>query len=151
MRRKDRQKDTAFALEVLRDCGYANLATVNPDGTPYCIPVSIALHGNAIYFHCATEGRKLTNISHSNAVCISAVRHTRPVPEDFTTQYESAVATGKCHVVQDKEEKILALRAICEKYAGSNMEHFERALAKSLHRTCVCRVDIEQISGKSNP
>ena len=36
MRRKDREKDAVFALEVMRDCEYATLATVNPDKTCVC-------------------------------------------------------------------------------------------------------------------
>ena len=37
MRRKDREMDRDFALQVLDKCEYAVLATVNPDGTPYCL------------------------------------------------------------------------------------------------------------------
>ena len=150
MRRKDREKDAVFALEVLRDCEYATLATVNSDGTPYCIPISPVVIGNSIYFHCATEGKKLDNINKNIAVCISCVRYIKPVPEKFTTEYESTVAMGQCETVSDKEEKITALRAICEKYAKSNMGGFDDEIAKSLNRTCICRVDIQQITGKAN-
>lgn len=150
MRRTDRQKDDVFAAEVLRDCEYSTLATINPDGTPYCIPISLVMVGKTAYFHCATEGQKLRNISQNSSVCISGVRHTKLVPESFTTEYESAVATGKCTPVTDDEEKVMALRAICEKYAGNYMEQAEKMIAEALHRTCVYRIDIEGISGKAN-
>ena len=150
MRRQDREKDALFAFEVLRDSEYVTLATVNLDGTPYCIPISAVLVGNALYFHCATEGQKLTNINKSSTVCISGVRHTKIIPENFTTEYESAVATGICKAVLDEEEKIMAMRALCEKYAMDNMGNFDAAMAKSFHRVTVCRVDIEQITGKTN-
>ena len=150
MRRKDREKDNIFALEIIRDCEYATFATVNPDGTPYCIPVSPALLDNAIYFHCATEGQKLDNIKKNDKVCVSCVRYTKLLPEKFTTEYESAVATGKCDIVFDETEKIAALRAICEKYAKNNMDSFDEQIVKSLNNTCVCGVSIEKISGKAN-
>jgi nitroimidazol reductase NimA-like FMN-containing flavoprotein (pyridoxamine 5'-phosphate oxidase superfamily) len=150
MRRKDREKDSSFAYEVLRDSEYATLATTNADGTPYCIPISTVLIDNAVYFHCATEGQKLTNIDANNSICISCVRHTKLVPDDFTTEYESTVAIGKCYIVSDDEEKIMALRCLCEKYAMSNMEHFEESVAGSLNKTCVCKIEIESITGKSN-
>ena len=149
MRRKDREKDSAFALEVMRDCEYATLATVNTDGTPYCIPVSPAVIDNIIYFHCALEGQKLTNINSNNAVCISAVQHTKLLPEMFSTEYESAVATGKCSIVSDDEEKTMALRLICEKYAKDFMEQAMKKIAESLNRTCVCKIEIEKITGKA--
>jgi len=142
--------DTAFALEVLRDCEYATLATTNPDGTPYCIPISSVTVGNAVYFHCANEGQKLINIKFSNLVCISGVRRTRLLPETFSTEYESAVAAGSCSIVTDNEEKIMALTKICEKYAQSNIKHAETEITESLHKTCVCRIDIIHISGKAN-
>ena len=150
MRRKDREKDASFAFEVLRDSEYVTLATINSDGTPYCIPISAVLVGNALYFHCAAEGQKLTNINKNSAVCLSGVRYAKTVPENFTTEYESAVASGSCKIVQNEEEKIMAMRALCEKYATDNMENFDAAMAKSFHRVTVCRVDIVQITGKSN-
>lgn len=149
MRRKDREKDSTFALEVLKECEYATLATSNLDGTPYCIPVSPVLYENAIYFHCALEGKKLDNISKNSIVCISAVRHTKLVPEKFTTEFESAVATGSCQAVLEDVEKIFALKLICEKYAASNMEEFEQAISRSLQRTGVYKININEITGKA--
>ncbi|MCL2426557.1 MAG: pyridoxamine 5'-phosphate oxidase family protein [Oscillospiraceae bacterium] len=150
MRRKDRERDASFAFEVLRDCEYAMLATVNLDGTPYCIPISPVLVDNTVYFHCATEGQKLTNINKNNGICISCVRHTRLIPEKFSTEYESAVISGKCAVISDEEEKIMVLRKLCEKYAKSNMKNFDNEMTSTLHMTCVCRIEIEQITGKAS-
>ena len=150
MRRKDRERDASFALEVLRDCEYGTLATINTDGTPYCIPISLVLVENTVYFHCATEGQKLVNISKNNSVCISCVRHTKLVPEKFALEYESAVATGTCVIVSDDDEKIRVLKKVGEKYAKSEMEHVGEKIAKSLHNTCVCKVDIIQITGKAS-
>jgi len=150
MRRKDRERDTAFAMEVLRDSEYATLATINTDGTPYCIPISPVLVDNAIYFHCATEGQKLENIRKKNSVCISCVRNTKLIPEKFSLEYESAVVTGTCAIVSDEEEKIMALKKVGEKYAKSEMEHTDAKITKSLRNTCVCKVDIIEITGKAS-
>ena len=150
MRRKDREKDAAFALAVLQNCEYATLATINPDGSPYCIPVSpVLLDGNA-YFHCATEGKKLENIDKNTAVCLSGVGYTNLIPEKYSTEYESFVANGKCEIVMDKDEKIKALRCISEKYAQSAIDQFDDRMLEWAHRTCVCKINIEQITGKAN-
>lgn len=149
MRRKDRQRDAQFALDVIRDCEYATLATVNEDGTPYCIPISPVLLEGDIYFHCAPEGKKLDNIARCPAVCVSAVRHTKLVPERFTSEFESALATGRCELLENENEKVKVLRGICEKYAASHMEAFEQALANSLFRTAICKITIETITGKA--
>jgi len=150
MRRADRERDAAFAMEVLRDCEYATLATINSDGTPYCVPLSIAVAENTIYFHCAHEGKKFDNIKNNENVCINGVRYTKLVPENFTTEYESATATGKCRIISDKDEKIAALKAICEKYANSNMINFDNQIEKFMNHTCICKIIIENITGKAN-
>ena len=150
MRRKDRERDATFAYEVLRDCEYITLATINPDGTPYCIPLSHALVENVIYFHCATEGQKLENIRLNKNVCVSGVRYTNILPEKFTTEYESAVATGFCAEVVDDDEKLLGLIKITEKYAPDNMGNFEGMLDKYRNRVSVYKIDIVSITGKAN-
>jgi len=150
MRRKDRERDESFALEVLRDCEYATLATVNASGTPYCVPLSLALIDKTIYFHCATEGKKLENIRNNSDVCVSCVRYTNLLPEQFTTEYESAIADGKCCIVSDDEEKLTALRVISEKYAKGSMDQFDAKIAEYIHRTCVCKIEITRITGKAN-
>ncbi len=149
MRRKDREMDENFGLEVLRDCEYGVLSTVNKDGTPYCIPVSPVVLGRVIYFHCAPEGKKLDNIALNNKVCIAGVKNTKLLPQEYSTQYESGVATGVCTTVTDESEKIEALRLICEKYAKSNMEAFEATVARSLKRTTVCKIILQEITGKA--
>ncbi|MDR0487631.1 MAG: pyridoxamine 5'-phosphate oxidase family protein [Treponema sp.] len=150
MRRKDREKDSSFAMEVISTCEYAVLATVNADGTPYCVPVSPVTLNGFIYFHGAPEGRKFDNIANNPAVCITCVRNVKSVPEKFTTAYESAVVCGSCSVVIDEDEKIKALRAICEKYANSNMDEFDNAVKNMLHRTGIFKITIGQITGKAN-
>jgi len=150
MRRKDRERDSAFAYEILRDCEYATLATINADGTPYCIPISPVLIGDVMYFHCALEGQKLDNIKVNNKVCISCVRHTKLLPEIFGTEFESTVAKGICEIVLDDAEKTKALRELSLKYASENADAIDDEIAGALHKTGVCKVIIEEITGKAN-
>ena len=151
MRRSDRERPESFALQILQACEYATLATVNPDGTPYCVPLSLVLDGRVLYFHCAPKGQKLSNIRSGGQVCVSAVGRTKLAPEEYTTRYESAVVTGRATEVTDDTEKTHALRLICEKYAPNHMADFDVAIARSLSATTVIRVDIEAATGKENP
>lgn len=149
MRRKDRQRDESFARELLRRCEYAVFATVNPDGTPYCIPISPVLaEDDVIYFHCALEGQKLINIENNSHVCLTCVGKTRLVPEHFTTEYQSAVVVGRASMVQGEAEKRRALRKLCEKYTPDHMHLVEKTIDKSIHRTGICRITINTLTGK---
>jgi len=150
MKRKDKEKDAAFALGVLRGGEYMTLATVNADGTPYCVPLSFVLMDGALYFHCAEEGKKIDNIGLNSRVCVSCARYVKTRPESFSVAYESAVAEGMCETVTDIDEKIAALRALCEKYAKDYMGDFDSAVKKSLHLTRVMKINIDTITGKAD-
>ena len=148
MRRKDREKSKDFALAVADKCAYAVMATVNPDGSPYCIPLSLAREGEWLYFHCAMEGQKLDNLRHQNRVCVCCVGDVKPVPGVFSIGYESAVIKGPASEITDREEKIRALFLISERYTPDNMPAFDEAIVKDLERTGVWKIHIDEISGK---
>ena len=148
MRRVDRQMDEAFALDVMDRCEFAVLSMVGEEGTPYSVPLSIAREDKHLYFHCALQGKKSDILRHNPAVCVVCVSGVRPAPMEFSTEYESAIATGRAVEVTGEEEKIHALRLICQRYAAENMAAFDGAIARSLARTGIWRVEMEQITGK---
>lgn len=170
MRRKDREMDIDFAYSIIDKSQFATLATLNEDNNPYCIPISIVRQYNKIYIHSAYQGSKIENIKRNPKVSMSFVGDVKPAspitkeecenvtnnPEEyaklisnkFTTEYESAVIFGTANIVENKDEKILGLKLICEKYVPYNMSCFNAAIETSLDRTCVIRIDIEKITGK---
>ena len=150
MRRKDRERDRAFACRVIDRCQYGVAAMTGEGGTPYCIPLSLVRVGDVLYFHCALEGTKLELLAKHPQVCVSFVASNQAAEDKFTTYYQSANVTGTASEVTDEGEKILALRALCEKLTPANMsgDNFDRAIAKSLSRTGVWRIRIEEVTGK---
>lgn len=150
MRRKDRQMSREFALDVTDRCEYAIISMTDSDKAPYCIPLSIVRDGDFIYFHCAAQGRKVDILRKNPAVCICCVGDTVRQEDKFTTKYQSAVIFGRAKEVVSDEEKIHALRLLCQRHAPSNMKNFDVTIEKSLKITCVWKVKIEEISGKCN-
>ena len=145
--------DATFALEVLDKAPYVTVSMTKPDGTPYGLPLSLArIDENTFYFHCALEGDKLDCIAHYPTVFLSAVTKCAPTvgPKDgsFTLQYRSATAIGKAEIVtdreEDREEKITALRAICQRFLPHHMDAFDDAIARSLDRTAVVRITLTE-------
>ena len=137
-----------FALAVADKCAYSVMATVNGDGTPYCIPLSMAREGEWLYFHSALEGHKIDNLKHKNRVCVSCVGDLKEIPGAFSVWYESAVIKGTASEVTDREEKIHALALICRRYTPAIMDAFDKAIEKDLDRTGVWKIHIDEISGK---
>lgn len=148
MRRKDREKDRDFAFMVVDKCEYAVLSMIDIEGKPYAVPISIARQGEFIYFHCAKEGKKLDAIQTHKDVCISCVGNTCREKDEFTAKYESAILYGTAEEVILEEEKITALRLLCERHTPTNMKNFDKAIEQSLSRTAVWRIQINSITGK---
>jgi nitroimidazol reductase NimA-like FMN-containing flavoprotein (pyridoxamine 5'-phosphate oxidase superfamily) len=148
MRRKDRKQSKDFALAVVDKCAYSIMATVNPDGSPYCIPISPAREGDWLYFHSAHEGHKIDNLRHDKRVCVSCVGEREAIPGKFALKYESTVIFGAASEVLEREEKIHALTLISMRYTPDNMAAFDKTIEKQLDKTAVWRIHIEEISGK---
>lgn len=141
--------DAAFALEVLDRAPYVTVSFTRPDGSPYGVPLSLArTDDSTFYFHGAMEGEKIDCIRHCPVVALSAVTKCAPTvgPDDgsFTLQYKSAMAMGKAQIVTSREEKIMALRAICQRFLPHHMDAFDSAVERSIHRTAVVRITLTQ-------
>lgn len=149
MRRKDRQMPEEFAWEVVDKCEYAFLAMIAEDGAPYGLPITIVRMGESIYFHSAMEGRKIRSLQKSPRVCLTCVGDTEIQQEQYTTLYESAVVFGTAEEVTDAEEKKEALRHLCLRHTPDYMAGFEAAIHRSLARTAVWKIRVEEISGKA--
>lgn len=150
MRRKDRERDQAFAYDVIDHCEYGVMAIAGEE--PYCVPLSFVRLGDDLYFHCALQGRKLDLLRADPRVCVSFVTDTQPLyianELNYTTFFRSAVVTGRAFEVTEAQKKAGALRALCQKLLPNDMADFEKAAAKSLGVTGVWGVHIEQAVGK---
>ncbi|MDR3334413.1 MAG: pyridoxamine 5'-phosphate oxidase family protein [Treponema sp.] len=150
MRRKDREISREAAEAVIDRSVFAVLGTVNEDGSPYCVPLSIVREGEWIYFHCATEGQKTDNLRHHNRVCITCVGDTCIPEHTFTVEYESAMVFGTAEEVVETAEKVRCLRRICERHTPGNMAAFDAAVDRQLGKTAIWKVHIDGMSGKRN-
>lgn len=146
MRRKDREKDANWALDVMRKAPYITVSFSRTDGSAYGVPLSLAEWNGNWYFHCAKTGEKMNAIAAHPDVCLSAVAEHTPHFEaekgNFTMLFRSAVAFGRAEVVSDEAEKTEALRAICERFLPERMNGFDAAVERSLHHTAVVRITL---------
>ena len=160
MRRKDREMDKEFAYSIIDNADFGSLATINEDNTPYSVPISFVRKENLIYIHSATKGTKISNITRNPEISMSFVGNINiPFPDEessagrkpsdvFTTEFESAVIFGQASIVDNRNEKILALKLLCEKYTTNNMRFFNDAVKDSMDITTVIKIEIRKITGK---
>ncbi|MEW8974310.1 MAG: pyridoxamine 5'-phosphate oxidase family protein [Tissierellaceae bacterium] len=171
MRRRDREMNREFGIEVIDRATYGIVSVIdNEANLPYSIPLSVARDGETLYFHSAMDGKKVRIFESSPSVSVVFVGETK-IPEIytkeeldemvkdkskagafiskvFTTEFESTIVLGKVRLIDDREEKINAMKVICEKYTPIKMEYFSTAIESGLSRTNVYAIDIEEITAK---
>ena len=149
LRRKDRKLDHAAAAALLERGEYGILSTSDKENRPYGIPINYVVMEGSIFFHCATEGQKLDNITANHGVSFCVVGETELIPEKFSTRYESVVASGSADVVEDIALKRKALRALITKYAPDNTIAGEAYIDKLMDKTAVVRITVDHMVGKA--
>ena len=152
MRRKDRERDEAFAWEVLKSAPYAALSMTGQDGTPYCVPVNHVVDETykVLYFHCAGAGEKWQLLEKEPPVCLTAVSRAELVPGELTTAYDSAVVHGQATVVRDSAEKLYALKLLVQALDPVSMERAVMCADKTMERTMIVKITPREVTGKQS-
>ncbi len=151
MRRSEKEvRDPREMVRNLDEAKYITMAMVDADG-PYLVTLTHAYdHGrNAIYFHCAHDGRKVDALKRDNRVWGQALKDLGYVEGRCDHLYETTQFKGKVRFVDDMAEKRHALELMIRKN-DSNPEKLmrEQLTEDSLARVNIGRIDIEFMSGK---
>ncbi len=144
--------DAAVIADLLNRCHVGRLATVGADGWPMVKPLNFAYCDGRIYFHCALEGEQLDDIRRDSRVAFETdlpIAYVKGSPENPCRAeylYRSVIVRGRAAVVEEREERLLALDALMRKYqpGGGYGPYLEEKLAL----TGIVRIEIEDLSGK---
>ena len=152
IRLKARELDRETSLKIVDNSIWGAVSMCSPDGIPYNVALNLVRDGEKLYFHAAGEGLKVEFLRMNPKVCVLFVPKAVLAPEQYTTLFASAVVRGTAHEVTDISEKEHALRLICGTFASQFPEELERRIAAgSARTTCIWRIDIDSVSGKSSP
>lgn len=111
--------------QFLNEEHVGRIASLDRDGFPQIIPMNFAFVNGAIYMHSHTRGEKLDNIKTNAKVGFEVDRELEFLPSYFSsptdasqadTLYISVVIKGDAIIINDRNEKTLALNALMEKY-----------------------------------
>ncbi len=153
MRRQDKEiTDPGELHRILDDAPVLHLGLVD-DGRPYVVPLNFAREDNALWLHCASEGRKLRCLQAQSAVCVEVEKLIRVTKGEtacgaWTSHYESVIGFGRARIVESNDEREHGLQAIMAKYSGRRDWSFK---PETLAKTVVVRVDLETLGGKRSP
>lgn len=153
VRRQNRILEDEVRIQDLlntSEYGFLSLGTYK-NGYAYGVPISYAYHKDSknLYFHCAPEGQKLDMIKQNNKVSFCIVGITKPIPNQFTTLFESVIVFGRVSLDLSQEEKRTALRLLVKKYSQGFEDLGEKYMDKSWDRTAVFKIKIDHITAKA--
>ena len=112
-------------IEFLSSESTGRIASIDTNGFPQIIPMNFVFINDVIYMHSHIRGEKLENIKRNNKVGFEVDRSLEFLPSYFfdptdaslaDTLYISVVIKGVSEIVEDKEEKTLALNELMKKY-----------------------------------
>ncbi len=157
VRRKDKEiVDERTLREILKRSRYITIAMCR-GGEPYLVTLN---HGydeekNRIYFHCATEGKKLDFLRENPRVWGQAIIDYGYQEGACNHLYASVMFEGRVTFITEGEEKLYALRLMI-RHQDKNPEALLRRLEEwmrdgTLDRALVGRIDIEELTGKKSP
>ena len=151
LRRIDRKTSDADAMRILQDSLYGTLATVNEDGSPYCVPMSHVVWNGALYFHCARAGQKLDNLRRDARASFSCVLSSEILRAEYSVKYASCMAEGMLEEVSDEGERQKAMRRLNEKYCPDHLDcpAYERTM-RGMPAVVMLRLRVDALCGKAN-
>lgn len=150
MRKKEKEITDKAAIESIILNSWVCRLALSEDNHPYIVPLCFGYEDNALYFHSAPEGKKLDILRSNNKVCFEFDIDHRIVEAQeacgWTMNYRSVIGFGKASVIDDPDEKIKAITAIIQHYAGKPVPYSEAKLKD----TVIIKVEIESITGKES-
>ncbi|MFA5012391.1 MAG: pyridoxamine 5'-phosphate oxidase family protein [Ignavibacteria bacterium] len=136
VRRQDRLLDEMSAIKLLKVSEYGVLSMYSDEEGIYAVPVNHVWDGkDSLYFHCATEGKKLNIIDLNNSVTYCIIGETNVISKKLTSEYESIILEGKIFRNLPEEERMRALEMMLDKYSPEDKKVGMIYAEKSFNRT----------------
>ena len=122
------------------------------DGQPYVIPTGFARVGEHVYIHGSAASRMLRNLSQGIGVCVTVTLIDGLVLArsafHHSMNYRSVVILGKAKLIEDVDEKNVALEALTEHIVPGRWADVRWPTDQELKATTVLKLAIDEASAK---
>jgi nitroimidazol reductase NimA-like FMN-containing flavoprotein (pyridoxamine 5'-phosphate oxidase superfamily) len=152
MRRKEKLvTDVDVLHKVIRKARVCRIAMVDGDA-PYIVPMCFGFDGKDLYFHSATQGRKIGILRNNPKVCVEFEQDLKLVPGkepcDYGFHYLTVMCHGRIEFLETLEEKRWALNQIIRQYLpGSPRYYFKQWEIASI---VAIKVVIDEMVGRAS-
>ncbi len=151
VRRKDREITSPDELKnILSSAKFVTIAMCM-GREPYLVSLS---HGydrrqNCLFFHCASEGKKLVYLKSNNKVWGQAILDYG-VTDDCDYDYCSVHFSGRISMIEDVNEKKKAIEVLVRQISSYPESKLSKIKPEKLASTTVGRIDIDYMTGKKH-
>ena len=144
-------------IQFLNNENTGRISSIDKDGFPQIIPMNFVFLNNTVYMHSHIKGEKIENIKRNSKVGFEVDKNLEFLPSYFSdpedasladTLYISVVIKGEAILVEDKEEKVLALNGLMEKYQPEGQYKPMRKDMDVLDATAVIKIMPKEMKGK---
>lgn len=143
------ERETAYRI---LDEGFVCHVGFSVDDQPYVIPTSYGRSGDSLYIHGSAASRMLRNLGEGVPVCVTVTLLDGLVLArsvfNHSMNYRSVVILGTATVVEDKNQKIEALRVLSEHIIPGRWAEARYPNERELKATTVLRLPISEFSAK---
>lgn len=152
MRRTDREISGIKEVEeIIQNSDVCRIAIAN-DNLPYIVTMNFGYTNDnrpTLYFHCASEGKKLDMIRKNNHVCFEMDTEHKLFKGirgcDWGMSFKSVLGYGKIELVTSKEERANGMNCIMKHYGGDGEYVYSD---ETFERTTILRLEILEMTGK---
>jgi hypothetical protein len=140
------------AVNRILDEGFICHVGFAVDGQPFVIPTSYGRHEDVLYIHGSAASRMLRNVSGGIPMCVTVTLLDGLVLArsifNHSMNYRSVVVLGTGSAIEDREEKLIALRLLSEHIIPGRWNEARQPNEKELKATTILRVPIQEFSAK---
>jgi uncharacterized protein len=155
VRRSDKLMSDERAVAMLARGFCGRLATVGPDGSPYCVPLLYVWIGGEVWVHNVAAGHLRANIEHDKRVCFEideggAVFDYGRFECDTSVAYRSVVVFGTIRQIIETPQRRAFFDALMAKYARPDSGR-PKGFYPRLDDVAVYVIAVARITGKETP
>jgi nitroimidazol reductase NimA-like FMN-containing flavoprotein (pyridoxamine 5'-phosphate oxidase superfamily) len=156
VRRKDKLMTDADAEAFLARGYCGRIATIGPDGWPYCVPLLyVWADGEVLVHNPAARGHLRANVEHDQRVCFEVdepgeVFDYGRFECDTSVAYRSVIVFGRARIVEDAPAKQRFFDALMAKY-GKPESGRPRHFYPRLDEITLYAIAPMRITGKATP
>ena len=133
------------------------ISSIDEQGFPQIIPMNFVFLNDSVYMHSHIRGEKIENIKRNSKVGFEVDRNLEFLPSYFSdpedasladTLYISVVIKGEALLVENNEEKVLALNGLMKKYQPEGRYKPMDKNMDVLDATAVIKIIPKEMNGK---